>query len=196
MLHTFKRFFLFTRLRNASPKYGLPALLAGVILLLLFHSGFGKGHVAQAPAQPASTSPAPNVPVSDDPAALQKRFQKVILDSLARQRIPYRDFAWLAPKAVDNDILALPFSIIVGAQKIVLPVYIINHRYLVTTPLLDITRHYAVVPSIPPPPASLPLSPLLHISAGEISLHGSRECPPFPDHVRGRPMYHLSPLEP
>ena len=156
MLHSFKRIFLFTRLRNASPKYGLPALLSGVMLLLLFHSGFGKGQVAQAASQPASTSPAPNVPVSDDPAALQKRFQKVILDSLARQRIPYRDFAWLAPKAVDNDILALPFSIIVGAQKIVLPVYIINHRYLVTTPLLDITRHYAVVPSIPPPqPVSL-----------------------------------------
>ncbi|MCL4486020.1 MAG: DsbA family protein [Nitrospirae bacterium] len=124
--------------------------------LLLLFSGQKVSEAAQTAPPQEKTSPASNLPVSDDPAALQKRFQKVILDSLARQHIPYRDFAWLAPKAVDNDILALPFSIIVGAQKIVLPVYIINHRYLVTTPLLDITRHYAVVPSIPPPqPVSL-----------------------------------------
>ncbi len=141
-----KRLFL----RDRSP------LFWGFLGLMLSLSGGADLGKALA-ASPSAQSPAPtSAPVSDDPAALQKRFQKVILDSLARQRIPYRDFAWLAPKAVDNDILALPFSIIVGAQKIVLPVYIINHRYLVTTPLLDITRHYAVVPSIPPPqPVSL-----------------------------------------
>ncbi len=136
--------------RNRSPLFGA---FFGIILSL--SGGMNSGHALAATPQVASPATG-NSPISDDPAALQKRFQKVILDSLARQRIPYRDFAWLAPKAVDNDILALPFSIIVGAQKIVLPVYIINHRYLVTTPLLDITRHYAVVPSIPPPqPVSL-----------------------------------------
>ena len=103
----------------------------------------------------AETPPAPISPQTagpqSDPAALQIRFEKVIKDSLVRQRIPFSQFSWLAPKAVNSDILALPFSIVVGAQKITLPVYIIDHRYLVTTPLLDITQHNAVVQNIPPP---------------------------------------------
>ena len=131
-----------------------PAFSSGflVVFLLISQGIFFSCFAATQPETPSQTNPAG----IDEPAILQKRFEKVILDSLARQRIPYKDFAWLAPKAVNNDILALPFSIVVGAQKIVLPVYIIDHRYLVTTPLLDITRNYAVVPSIPPPqPVSL-----------------------------------------
>ncbi len=132
---------------------GRELLFVGVLMCLT--GVFSKVAVAA----PNTTDPSQSsAPFADDPASLQKRFEKVILDSLARQRIPYKDFSWLAPKVVDKDILALPFSIVVGAQKIVLPVYIINHRYLVTTPLLDITRNYAVVPSIPPPqPVSLNL---------------------------------------
>lgn len=113
-------------------------------------------------ASPNAKAPASDTtpePLGNDPATFQARLKKVILESLSRQRIPYKNFAWLAPKVVDSAILALPFSVDVGAQKIVLPVYVINHRYLVTTPLLDIARHYSVVPSIPPPqPIALSLS--------------------------------------
>lgn len=104
-------------------------------------------------------SKGPTEEIGTDPVSFQNRLKKIILDSLSRQRIPYKNFVWLTPKAVDSAILALPFSVDVGAQKIVLPVYVINHRYLVTTPLLDIARHYAVVPSIPPPqPIALSLA--------------------------------------
>lgn len=115
-------------------------------------------------AEPPSTNASPPGTVSTeevgtDPVSFQAKLKKVILESLSRQRIPYKNFVWLTPKPIDNAILALPFSVDVGAQKIVLPVYVINHRYLVTTPLLDISRHYAVVPSIPPPqPIALSLS--------------------------------------
>jgi len=134
------------------------SIIAGIALGVIFCSSLelpwlqGK---AEAVEQRSST-PSPATDNTSDPAVLQKRFQKVIMDSLARQRIPFSQFTWLAPKAIDSDIQALPFSIVVGTQKIVLPVYVINHRYLVTTPLLDITNNYAVVPNIPPPqPVSL-----------------------------------------
>ena len=107
---------------------------------------------ASLPKKTPGSDTAPE-PLGNDPATFQARLKKVILESLARQRIPYKNFVWMAPKVVDSAILALPFSVDVGAQKIILPVYVINHRYLVTTPLLDIARHYSVVPSIPPPPA-------------------------------------------
>ena len=118
----------------------------------IFPSDANVVNAAETPkANQAAPAKDPTQEVGTDPASLQARLKKVILDSLSRQRIPYKNFVWLTPKAVDNAILALPFSVDVGAQKIVLPVYVINHRYLVTTPLLDITRHYSVVPSIPPP---------------------------------------------
>lgn len=130
-------------------------LTLGMLLLFITIGFKWPQHAAGATEQkPSSSSPGPDI--SNDPAILQKRFQKVIMESLTRQKIPFSQFTWLAPKAIDSDIQALPFSIVVGTQKIVLPVYIINHRYLVTTPLLDITRNYAVVPNIPPPqPVSL-----------------------------------------
>ncbi len=113
---------------------------------------------ASLPKKTPGSDTAPE-PLGNDPATFQARLKKVILESLARQRIPYKNFVWMAPKVVDSAILALPFSVDVGAQKIILPVYVINHRYLVTTPLLDIARHYSVVPSIPPPqPIALSLS--------------------------------------
>jgi protein-disulfide isomerase len=130
----------------------ITGLALGFLISVFIHENQFLKSRADAVEQSAS-SPPPTAPTtaSDNPAILQKKFQKVIMESLTRQRIPFSQFTWLAPKSIDSDIQALPFSIVVGTQKIVLPVYIINHRYLVTTPLLDITRNYAVVPNIPPP---------------------------------------------
>ncbi len=129
------------------------------------------------PPNTATPSKGTTEEIGTDPASFQNRLKKIILDSLSRQKIPYKNFVWLTPKAVDSAILALPFSVDVGAQKIVLPVYVINHRYLVTTPLLDISRHYAVVPSIPPPqPIALSLSST-NFDLEKFPSNGKKEAP-------------------
>ncbi|MHB1954051.1 MAG: hypothetical protein ACYCOU_09920 [Sulfobacillus sp.] len=84
-------------------------------------------------------------------ADLLNRFKLVIFRSLKQQHISFKNFYWLAPDPINPAILALPFSIEVGNRRFVVPLYWINHTYLVTSPNLDIARNYVVVPSIPSP---------------------------------------------
>jgi protein-disulfide isomerase len=84
-------------------------------------------------------------------AALQEKFRKVITSSLTMQKVPFKNFTWLDPKEVTGNVTAFPFAIDIGNKRIVSVVYLVNGRYLATSPLLDITDNYKPVPPIPPP---------------------------------------------
>ena len=84
-------------------------------------------------------------------AALQDKFRKVITSSLTMQKVPFKNFTWLDPKEITGNVTAFPFAIDIGNRRIVSVVYLVNGRYLATSPLLDITDNYKPVPAIPPP---------------------------------------------
>lgn len=99
--------------------------------------------------------------------ALQEKFKKVITSSLTLQKVPYKKFSWLDPKEISQNVTAFPFSIEIGNRRIVSVVYLVNERYLVTSPLLDITNNYKPVPEIPPPtPLAMNISSsVFHLSS-------------------------------
>ncbi len=94
-----------------------------------------------------------------DLSALKEKFQKVIISSLQAQKVPFKKFSWLATKEIASNVTAFPFSLEIGNRKIVSVVYLVNGRYLVTSPLLDVSQNYKPVPDIPPPsPIAMDLS--------------------------------------
>ncbi|MHB1285684.1 MAG: thioredoxin domain-containing protein [Leptospirales bacterium] len=96
------------------------------------------------PVQSSPSSPSNQV-------ALQEKFKKVITSSLTLQKVPFKKFSWLDPKEISQNVTAFPFSLEIGNRRIVSVVYLVNGRYLATSPLLDITNNYKPVPEIPPP---------------------------------------------
>ncbi|MHB8543683.1 MAG: thioredoxin domain-containing protein [Leptospirales bacterium] len=99
--------------------------------------------------KPSVKQPQKTLPM--DQVALQEKFQKVIISSLTLQKVPFKKFSWLASKEISQNVTAFPFSLEVGNRRIVSVVYLVNGRYLATSPLLDITNDYKPVPEIPPP---------------------------------------------
>lgn len=112
-----------------------------------------RPHVSRAYAAtpPPVSQKATGQPGTTGQAALQDKFRKVITSSLTMQKVPFKNFTWLDPKEVTGNVTAFPFAIDIGNRRIVSVVYLVNGRYLATSPLLDITDNYKPVPAIPPP---------------------------------------------
>lgn len=94
--------------------------------------------------------------------AMQEKFQKVLEQSMALQRVPAKSLTWMAPKQISKSIKAFPFSIDIGNNRIFSTVYLIDNQYFVTTPILDTKDSFRPVPDISPPmPIDLSISPSL-----------------------------------
>lgn len=50
------------------------------------------------------------------------------------QKVPFKNFTWLDPKEVTGNVTAFPFAIDIGNKRIVSVVYLVNGRYLATSP--------------------------------------------------------------
>jgi protein-disulfide isomerase len=93
---------------------------------------------------------------------MQAKFQKVLEQSMALQRVPAKSLTWMAPKQISKSIKAFPFSIDIGNNRIFSTVYLIDNQYFVTTPILDTKDNFRPVPDISPPmPIDLSISPSL-----------------------------------
>lgn len=115
---------------------------------------------------PASNPNAPKQPkkvgITDADKAMQTKFQKVLEQSMALQRVPAKSLTWMAPKQISQSIKAFPFSIDIGNNRIFSTVYLIDNQYFVTTPILDTKNNFRPVPDISPPmPIDLSVSPSL-----------------------------------
>jgi len=112
--------------------------------------------------QPATKKEPKEVGMTDADRAMQAKFQKVLEQSMALQRVPAKSLTWMAPKQISKSIKAFPFSIDIGNNRIFSTVYLIDNQYFVTTPILDTKDSFRPVPDISPPmPIDLSLSPSL-----------------------------------
>lgn len=121
------------------------------IILPGLDSSFNKASADTLLAAQAASAIQPEKPALLGQVELQEKFKQVIVSSLTLQKVPFKKFSWLAPKEISQNVTAFPFSLEVGNRKIVSVVYLVNGRYLATSPLLDITNDYKPVPEIPPP---------------------------------------------
>ncbi len=143
---------------NHVPKTRFTFFLSAIFLLIgsLPHTVYSSEN------SPASQTVGKNSSTMDsgsDLSALKEKFQKVIISSLQAQKVPFKKFSWLATKEIASNVTAFPFSLEIGNRKIVSVVYLVNGRYLVTSPLLDVSQNYKPVPDIPPPsPIAMDLS--------------------------------------
>lgn len=130
-----------------------PWILFGFSILFLtppvlgVHSNLAFGDTPP----PLAQKNGPGKSTATGQAALQDKFRKVITSSLTMQKVPYKNFNWLDPKEISANVTAFPFALDIGNRRIVSVVYLVNGRYLATSPLLDITNNYKPVPNIPPP---------------------------------------------
>ncbi len=112
--------------------------------------------------QPATKQTPKDVGMTDSDRAMQAKFQKVLEQSMALQRVPAKSLTWMAPKQISKSIKAFPFSIDIGNNRIFSTVYLIDNQYFVTTPILDTKDNFRPVPDISPPmPIDLSISPSL-----------------------------------